>query len=137
MEASCPFLICNNFCLSSLIYLNQSNNIHLYYGLLHDDQLFDHMVVLLPDRLIRFPHLLTLGSQSFITFYQGFILFGDLVFLRTGNIHEVIQLIVLHLVGELQVFLQQGLLLAFDTFVGKKELELSLCLQLGLKILEL
>jgi hypothetical protein len=95
------------------------------------------MVVLLPDRLIRFPHLLTLGSQSFITFYQGFILFGDLVFLRTGNIHEVIQLIVLHLVGELQVFLQQGLLLAFDTFVGKKELELSLCLQLGLKILEL
>ncbi len=79
------------------------------------------MIVLLPDSFIGSPQLLRLRGQSFITFDQGLVLFGDLVFFRTGDIHEVIELIVLHLIGELQILLQEGLLLAFDAFVSEKE----------------
>ena len=68
-----------------------SNNIHFYDRLLHNHQLLNDMVVFLTDWLVHFSDLSAFQIELFVCFCESIIFARDLVFLGTGNIHDVIQ----------------------------------------------
>lgn len=95
------------------------------------------MIVLLSRDLIQFPELPALRPQLLVGLGQALVLPADLILLRAGDIHEIVEPRMLHLIVELQVLLQQGLLLTLYALVRKEELELALGLQLGPEVLQL
>lgn len=68
--------------------------------------------------------------ELFVQFVDLVVLAREIILLRTRHIHQIAHLGVLHLEGELQVLLDQGLLLALYAFIREEYLQLLLCLKL-------